>query len=419
MCIIDLVEAIIWQKARSIMNLFAKLFCRVYQGCFYMAMPLLPYREPEKYSNIEDIEKIFTKLGVKSALLVTDKVMAESDSVSKLKSIAQSSGINLNVYDGVKPNPTVKNALETKKLYTAGNCQCMIAFGGGSAMDCAKAAGALLAYPKKNFDKLKGLLKIMRKLPPIVAIPTTAGTGSEVTPTAVITDDATRRKYTMNSFPLIPHYAILDPKVTFTLPKHLTATTGMDALTHAVEAYIGNSTTGETRAYAEEAVSLIFKNIKTAYDNPANYESRANMLRASYIAGIAFSKSYVGYIHAVAHSLGGQYDIPHGLANSVLLPLVLKMYGSAIHKKLKKLSIAAGRASVNDSADSAANNFIRAIEELNASIGIPQTLDGIEEKDIPILAKHASKEGNPLYPVPTLMDAKALEEIYRNVSERK
>lgn len=400
------------------MNIFAKIFCRVYQGCFYIAMPLLPYREPEKYDSIEDIEKIFTKLGVKSALLVTDKFMAETDFAQKIKSVAEKCGITLSVYAGVKPNPTVTNALETKEMYIQGGCQCMIAYGGGSSMDCAKAAGALLAYPKKNFDKLKGLLKIMRKLPPIVAIPTTAGTGSEVTPTAVITDDATHRKYTMNSFPLIPHYAIMDPEATFTLPKHLTATTGMDALTHAVEAYIGNSTTKETRSYAEKAVSLIFKNIKTAYNNPTDRTARANMLYASYIAGIAFSKSYVGYIHAVAHSLGGQYDIPHGLANSVLMPLVLKMYGASVHKKLKKLSVVAGLASKEDSSEVAANKFIHAIEDLNAAMGIPKTLAGIEEKDIPTLAKHASKEGNPLYPVPVLMDAKSLEEIYRNVSER-
>lgn len=400
------------------MNIFFKGFCRIYQGCFYIAMPVLPYREPQKYNTLDDIEKIFAQLGAKSALLVTDKFMSESDSVAKIKTIAKKSGVKLHIYDGVKPNPTVTNAMEAKEMYLKGKCQCMIAFGGGSAMDCAKAAGALVVYPKKNFDKLKGLLKIMRRLPKIVAIPTTAGTGSEVTPTAVITDDATHRKYTMNSFPLIPHYAILDPKVTYTLPKHLTATTGMDALTHAVEAYIGNSTTRETRAYAGEAVELVFKNIKTAYDNPTDEKARANMLHASYVAGIAFSKSYVGYIHAVAHSLGGQYDIPHGLANSVLMPIVLKMYGSCVYKKLKKLAIAAGVATKEETAEAAANKFIDAIEKLNEYMEIPKTLKGIEEKDIPLMAKHAAKEGNPLYPVPRLMDAKALGEIYRKVAER-
>ena len=264
---------------------------------------------------------------------------------------------------------------------------------------------------------MAGPLKVWRKLPPLAAIPTTAGTGSEVTVTAVITDENTHYKYTMNNFTFIPTYAVHDPAVTYTLPPHLTATTGMDALTHAVEAYIGRSTTKETRTLAKETVKLVFENIENAYSNGSDRNARANMLRASYIAGISFSKSYVGYIHAVAHSLGGQYNIPHGLANTVLMPYVLENYGKCVHKKLHELAIAAGIATEENTPMSGALEFISAIRELNARTGIPSKLSGIRKEDIPAMAKHASHEANPLYPVPKLMNAKELEQFYYIVAD--
>jgi len=399
------------------MNVLFKSFCRVYQFCFRMAGPILPYREPERYGKIEDIGKIFEKTNTKSVLLVTDKFLKESGATRKIEETAMSMGVKLNLFTDFKPNPTVNNCEAGKEMYCKENCGCIIAFGGGSAIDCAKGVGILVSYPKKTLAQLKGLLKVMRSLPPLVAIPTTAGTGSEVTPTAVITDDKTHHKYTINSFPLIPHYAILDPEVTYTLPKHLTATTGMDALTHAVEAYIGNSTTKETRALSLKSVNLIMNNIVTACNNPADKTARENMLYASYIAGIAFSKSYVGYVHAVAHSLGGMYDVPHGLANSVLLPKVLKIYGAKIHKKLKELAIAAGIATNADTAQAAAQKFIETIESLNIEMGIPETITGIKKEDVEIMAKRASKEANPLYPVPVLKDSGELKELYYSVAD--
>ena len=272
--------------------------------------------------------------------------------------------------------------------------------------------GARVAYPKRKLSSLKGNLRIFRKLPPLFAIPTTAGTGSEVTLTAVITDKKKKHKYTMNSFPLIPHFAVLDPEFTFTLPKHLTATTGMDALTHAVEAYIGQSTTKETRRLSKETVKLVFDNIEIAYNDGYNREARENMLHAAYKAGIAFSKSYVGYVHAVAHSLGGQYGTPHGLANSVLLPVFLEAYGECIHKKLYELALFAGLCSESNSFEKGARIFIDAVKEKNKNMDIPEKISGIKKEDIPKMARHAGKEGNPLYPVPKLMDSKELEKFY-------
>lgn len=282
-------------------------------------------------------------------------------------------------------------------------------------MDCAKAVGVRAVKPGKSLAKMKGILKVHKKLPLLIAIPTTAGTGSETTLAAVITDAETRHKYTINDFPLIPRYAVLDPKVTMSLPPFITATTGMDALTHAVEAYIGQSTTHGTRKNALLAVKLIFENLGTAFHDGKNLDARRNMLRASYYAGCAFTKSYVGYVHAVAHSLGGEYNVPHGLANAVLLPFVLESYGESIHKKLHRLAVEAGLAGIDTPIEEAAVSFIDTVKALNRQFGIGDTIPEIQETDIPKLAHYADKEANPLYPVPVLMDAGELEEFYRMV----
>ena len=401
------------------MTLFNKLFCRIYQSAFKLAMPILPYKNPVIFTNVKECVPLFQKLNAKRILLVTDSFLRTSGITKSLEDFMAQNEIDCTVYDRTCPNPTVKNVEEAKQLYIENNCQGIIAFGGGSSMDCAKATGACIAYPNKTLAQMKGLLKVWRKLPPLVAIPTTAGTGSEVTVTAVITNPEIKHKYTMNNFTMIPTYAVLDPEVTYSLPPSLTATTGMDALTHAVEAYIGNSTTKETRSLALDATKLVFENIQIAYKDGKNQKARASMLKAAYKAGLAFSKSYVGYIHAVAHSLGGQYNIPHGLANSVLMPYVLESYGKSIHKKLKDLALAAGIAMESDSNEEAANNFIRAIRQMNKEMGIPEKLQGIKKEDIKTMAKHAAQEANPLYPVPKLMNAKQLEQFYYDVMEEK
>lgn len=399
------------------MNVFKKIFCRCYQFCFRLVMPILPYRRPVIYNRVSDLEELFKELEVKNVMLITDEFLRKAGVTKELEELLSKKKIKCIVYDKTRANPTVKNVEEARKLYVKNKCELLIAFGGGSSMDCAKAVGARIVYPKKSVNDLKGLLRVLRRIPNLIAIPTTAGTGSEVTITAVITDSEKKHKYTMNNFTMIPRYAVLDPKVTYTLPPSLTATTGMDALTHAVEAYIGESTTKETRELALEAVELIFNNIKIAYKEKDNYEARNNMLQAAYKAGIAFSKSYVGYIHAVAHSLGGEYNIPHGLANAVIMPYVLDMYGSSVYKKLYELGIAAGVVKEKDTYEAGAKKFIKAIRKLNKDMGIAEKLEGIIEEDIPKMAKHADKEANPLYPVPKLMDTKELEKIYYKVAD--
>lgn len=397
------------------MNIVKKVYCHGVQALFYAASPFLPYRDPKIFSSVTSLADALAAKNVHSLLLVTDRLLREMGVTAELERALLENGIKCTVYDGTQANPTTDNVEEAVKLYNSNGCECLIGFGGGSSIDCAKAVGACIAYPGRPLSKMKGNLRILRRLPPLAAIPTTAGTGSEVTLAAVITDQKTRHKYTMNSFPLIPSFAVLDPEVTFSLPPHLTATTGMDALTHAVEAFIGRSTTAETREAALLAVSLIFRNIKKAYKDGHDREARENMLKAAYLAGDAFSKSYVGYIHAAAHSLGGQYNIPHGLANAVLLPIVLEMYGEVIYKKLYCLGTAAGVCEKWDSYRDGALKFISAVRSLNRTMGIPEKLDGIKTEDIEMMARHADREANPLYPVPRLMDAKELEEIYYKV----
>ncbi|MBR4096611.1 MAG: iron-containing alcohol dehydrogenase [Oscillospiraceae bacterium] len=399
------------------MNIAQKIYCRIFQGAFRIAMPFMPYREPVCLDSLIKIPEVLSEKKVTSVLLVTDEFLSGTEGFKQLSNALEANKINCVVYNKTCPNPTVHNVEEARTLYVNGNCQAIIAFGGGSPMDCAKGVGARIAYPKKPMSKLKGLLKVLKKIPTLVAVPTTAGTGSEVTLTAVITDSEKKHKYTMNDFTLIPSYAVLDPAVTYSLPPSLTATTGMDALTHAVEAYIGGSTTKETRRCALEATELIFKNIETAYNDGTNHIARKNMLEAAYKAGIAFSKSYVGYIHAVAHSLGGQYNVPHGFANSVLMPIVLEEYGETAYKKLHQLAVIAGVASESDSDAEGAKKFIDAIKELNSRMGIPETISGIKKEDIPLMAAHADKEANPLYPVPKLMNAKKLEKFYYAVAD--
>ena len=282
-------------------------------------------------------------------------------------------------------------------------------------MDCAKAAGAMVAKPKKSLKQMKGVLKVRKKIPLLIAVPTTAGTGSETTLAAVITDSETRHKYAINDFPLIPRYALLDANLTVGLPKHITSTTGMDALTHAIEAYIGRSTTKHTRQCALDAVKMIFENILKAYNNGSNLQARENMLLASYKAGVAFTQSYVGYVHAIAHTLGGEYNVAHGLANAVILPYVLKGYGRKIYKKLWEMGVYAGLFAESASIEEGAKLFIEKIEQLGREMNIPLVLDMIEQDDIPSLASTAEEEANPLYPVPVLYTAKELERFYYEV----
>ena len=399
------------------MNRFRKMYCRTFQTVFKIALPFLPYRKPKIVGSVKALPEILKKRKCENVLIITDAGICKLGLTQRLEKVLAKNEIPYTIYDRTVANPTTENVAEAVELYRANDCRAIIGFGGGSSMDCAKATGARIAKPHQSLAKMKGILKVHKRLPLLIAIPTTAGTGSETTLAAVITDAQTRYKYAINDFPLIPRYAVLDPKVTLSLPPAITASTGMDALTHAVEAFIGNSTTYGTRKDALLAVKLIFENLDTVYNDGSNLDARRNMLHASFYAGCAFTKSYVGYVHAVAHSLGGQYNVPHGYANAVILPMVLEAYGSAVYKKLDKLAVEAGIADPEDSYEEGAKKFIQAIKDMKLRFHIGNTIPEIREEDIPKLAHYADKEANPLYPVPVLMNARELENFYYGLME--
>lgn len=397
-----------------------KLYCRSFQQIMRVGMPLMPWRKPELLEGEGSLEKLpalIKSKGIENVLVVTDKGISSLGLMDPMLESMRNEAVNYVVYDKTVPNPTIDNIEEALKQYKMNQCAGIIAFGGGSAMDCAKGVGARVARPNKTIPQLKGMIKVRKTLPPLFAVPTTSGTGSETTIAAVITNSKTHEKYAVNDFSLIPKFAVLDPTVTVGLPPHITSTTGMDALTHAVEAYIGRSNTDETRRMAIDATKLIFENVYTAYSDGSNIIARTKMQKAAYYAGVAFTRAYVGYVHAVAHTLGGFYGVPHGLANAVILPYMLEEFGASVHKPLSELADAVKITEPSDSMEEKAKKFIDAIKTLNRDMGIPNKISGIMEKDIPVMVARADKEANPLYPVPRLMDQKELSGIYRLIME--
>ncbi|MGN1207834.1 MAG: iron-containing alcohol dehydrogenase [Eubacteriales bacterium] len=396
------------------MNLFKKIWARTFEGVFRLALPLLPYKNPHILDDIREVPQVLRQKARKKALIVADPTVVELRLIDPMIDAFEMLGVGYCIYDRVVPNPTTKECGEARELYKTAGCDCIVAFGGGSALDCAKAVGALIARPKKTLNGMAGILKVRKKIPLLVAVPTTAGTGSETTLAAVITDAETRHKYAINDFPLIPSYAVLDARVLLSLPPHIIANTGIDALTHALEAYLGRSTTRGTRADALKAIRLIFENLEGAYTE-RDAEHLGSMLFASHYAGRAFSKSYVGYVHALAHALGGKYNTPHGLANAVLLQPTLRAYGSKIYGKLKKISVSCGFAEASTPKQAAAEIFMQKLAALEEALGIPSLLPEIREEDLPLLCDYAYREAYPLYPVPVLWDKGQLEQVYREV----
>lgn len=396
------------------------LYCRIYQSSFRLVSYILPWRKPELLegeNSLTKLPKLIKSKGLKRVLIVTDKGISSLGLMDGLLKGLRDEGVEFVVYDKTVPNPTIDNIEEALLIYKSNNCQGIVAFGGGSPMDCAKGVGARVARPKKSISQMKGVFKVLKRIPPLFAIPTTSGTGSETTVAAVITDSKTHEKYAINDTSLIPHYAVMDPVLTVNLPQHITSTTGVDALTHAVEAYIGRSNTTQTKQQSREAIKLIFDNLFKAYSNGTNLVARANMQKASFLAGLAFTRAYVGYVHAIAHTLGGFYSAPHGLANAILLPYVLEYYGDSAHKPLAELADLVGVSARTDTMEQKALKFIEAIKKLNESMKIPKKFKGIVESDIPLMVKRALAESNPLYPVPKIMSEEDMLTIYHRIKE--
>ena len=350
----------------------------------------------------------------KKALIVTGKSSSKKNhSLQDVIDVLNENATEYVIFDEVPQNPSVELIMKASEFGRNEGADFVIGIGGGSPMDCAKAACARVVRPNKTIPQMRGQLKVMHKLPPFFAVPTTAGTGSETTLAAVVSNTKTHEKYAINDPCLRPKFAVLDPELTVGLPPHITSTTGMDALTHAVEAYIGKSNTKSTRDYAEKAVAIIFANLETAYKDGKNINARGQMLLGSFYGGMAFTRAYVGYVHAVAHNLGGMYGIPHGLANAVILPVMLEEYGAAIYPQLSKLANFAGIEGTSD--DDKAKKFIAEVYAMNERMNIPKGFTQIKEEDITTIVSRALKEANPLYPVPVIFDEDRMTQIVKKL----
>jgi len=400
------------------MNILQKILCRTIQKGMFFAEFAMPWRKAEITKGVDSFLKIpdiVVDKKIKSVLIVTDKFVSDNLLPPLLPKLEEK-GIKYSVYDGVVPNPTIQCIEEGLQIYKNGACEAIIAIGGGSPMDCAKIIGARVVRPNKPAAKFKGVMQVLHDIPPFFAVPTTAGTGSEVTLAAVISNPDKKQKFPCNDPSLMPHYVVLDPALTKTMPELLTASTGMDALTHAVEAYIGHSNTKQTAKDAEDAVKLIFENVETAYKEPNNLIVRENIQNAAMLAGRAFTRAYVGYVHAIGHAFGAIVNMPHGLAMSVILPNMLDNYGETAYKKLAKLADIVGIK--GSSVEEKAKKFIQEIKDMNARMQIPAKIGGeyaITNEQVKEIASRANAEANPLYPCPKLFDLKELELIVDNL----
>ena len=394
-------------------------FYRLYQQTMRLAEYFLGIKEPETISGEGSLTKapeILSEKGLSKPLVVTDNGIHSLGLLNPLFEALKAKNVEFAYFHDVVANPTIKNVEDGLKIYKENNCDSIIAVGGGSAMDAAKMIGARAVRPKKSVEKMKGILKVGKKLPFLIAVPTTAGTGSETTLAAVIVNQDTHHKYACNDPHLIPKLAILDPTLLIGLPPKITSTTGMDALTHAVEAYIGHANTRKTKNSAIFAVKLIKNNLFDSYKDGTNLMHRENMQRAAFLAGVAFTRAYVGYVHAIAHSLGGKYNVPHGLANAIILPYVLEAFGKKAHKRLAELCDELSLSEKDVGREEKANKFIAWVREMNKSMDIPEKFDiKYIEEDVNEMIGHAFKEGNPLYPVPKEFTKEDFKKIYRIV----
>ena len=336
---------------------------------------------------------LFRKRRISRILLVTTPGFVRRGTLTSLLDGCKKENISVTIFSEIAPDPQIESVEQGFRLYQQIQAQAILAIGGGSVLDTAKLIGARVCCPKKTVPAMRGLLKVRRKLPPLFAVPTTAGTGSEATAAAVITDciDGKPYKYAVNDLCLIPDTAVLDPRLTISLPSSMTADTGMDALTHAIEGYT----------------------TKAAWRDGFRLAARQEMLHASYLAGFAFTNNFVGYVHAIAHAVGALYHIPHGRANAVLLPAVLREYGSCIAPKLAVLADALSLG--GDTVSEKAERMIAAIEAMRDSFDIPSTLPHLSPNDYTEIARRALKEANPTYPVPQIWDSEKIFSVLRRV----
>jgi alcohol dehydrogenase class IV len=352
------------------------------------------------------------QFGFRRVMIVTDAVLVKLGLVEPLRAALQAEGIDVAIHDGITPDPTYPVLQAGYEAVKAHRSDAILAVGGGSAIDAAKVIGAM-AVTGKSPAKLVGMLKVSKPMLPLFAIPTTAGTGSEVTVAAVVTDPVQHSKSAVIDPKLVPLAAALDARLMQGMPKPITAATGMDALTHAVEAYLNRWPHAETAQHCTAAVRMIFGNLQRACDDGTDLAAREAMALASFYAGLAFTKAYVGYVHAFSHKIGGMYGVPHGLANAITLPYVLDFLKDApfARQRLAELALVIGAGTAGEPEAVLAQRFVERVRELNRGVGIPERMTALKPGDIPEVARAAMVEAARDYPVPkpmTLAQSQAL-----------
>ena len=326
--------------------------------------------------------------GHRKLLIVTDSIISKLGLLKDLTDALSAGGAEFAVFDEITPDAPIPLIEKGLAVYREHDCDAIVAFGGGSSMDSAKAIAVAIANPKP-LRALAGYLKGLRNPVPIYAVPTTAGTGSEVTVAAVISDPEAHDKLVIVDPRVVPKMAALDPVLMTGLPPHITAATGIDALTHAVEAFLGQWCTEYSDGMALSAVGLIFENLPLAYAHGHNLAAREKMALASTYAGFAFTRANVGYVHAIAHQFGGRYHTPHGLANAIMLPHVLKFSAPAVIPRLAQLAVRAKLGEATEDDETLAQKFLDGVDQLNATLGIPLHLEALKEADILVIARGA------------------------------
>ena len=355
--------------------------------------------------------------GVKRVMIITDAVLVKLGLVEPIRQKLAEAGLDVAIHDGITPDPTYPVLTAGYEAVRAHRSDAILAIGGGSAIDAAKVIDAM-AVSGKTPEKLVGVMKVGKAMLPLFAIPTTAGTGSEVTVAAVVTDPVKHAKSAVIDPKLVPMATALDPTLMTGMPKPITAATGMDALTHAVEAYTNLWPHKETAWHATAAVRMIFANLPRAYEHPDDLEAREAMAVASFYDGLAFTKAYVGYVHAFSHKVGGMYGVPHGLGNAITLPYVLDFLQDQrwAQQRLAELSIAIGAGTAADGNPALAARFIERVRDLNRTVGIPEKIDALKVEDIPHIAEAAMIEAYRDYPVPKIMKLGEAEALLRRMA---
>ncbi len=393
------------------------IFFKIWQFLLKIATPLLFFSKPQLFtgpgSSLQLCEHI-AGTGVKKLLIVTDAMLVKIGLLKPMQDKLTQLGVNYVVYDGVLPNPTIDQIETGLTMLKSQGCTAILAIGGGSSIDAAKVIAARATNPYKIVH-MSGLMRVLFKLLPLYAVPTTAGTGSEVTIAAVVSDPSTTRKFAIMSPRLVPIAAALDGALMTGLPAPITAATGMDALTHAVEAYVSRNRTAMTDAEALDATRLIMQNLSQAVKNGADVEARQNMALASFKAGVAFTTAGVGYVHAIAHNFGAYYHVPHGLANAIILPRVLEFSKPDCTPRLARLAEVSGLKKGNETEAELADAFIRQVRAMNAEFGIPTQVEKLKAADIPAITDKALFEAHLYYAVPRYMDTAECQAFIRQM----